>query len=284
MPSTQTRRKRRIGQYLLELRDGAGRTHGDVAELLRKSQTTISKIENGYLLCNFAELGAMLAFYGATEQQRREAQAMWDDAKVDGTRIQVSAAHPVKYRSFVRAEAEAVSIRFMAALAVPGLLQTIDYATAVHAAARRFGTPKDFRRAVQSRRARQQRLHEPDPPAVHALIDEAVLRRRVGGREVMRAQLRHLLELGERQHIVLQVVPFDVGAYGTSSGPTVILGFGATDDPDAVYLEYPGGGSWVENSSDVEAFVLTFDDVADEALSPAESARWMRDLAEQLED
>ena len=78
MPSTQTRRKRRLGQFLLGLREAAGMNHERIAGMLRKSQATISKIENGYSLCNFSELGALLAFYGATEEQSAEARAMWD--------------------------------------------------------------------------------------------------------------------------------------------------------------------------------------------------------------
>ncbi|MBK0870870.1 helix-turn-helix domain-containing protein [Saccharopolyspora sp. HNM0986] len=276
MPSTQTRRKRRLGQFLLALRETADLTHDQVAELLRKSQTSISKIENGYFLCNFSELGALLAFYGASDEQRREAQAMWDDARADGTRIQVSTAHPTKYRAFVRAEAEAVSVRSLAPLAVPGLLQTVDYATAIHAAARHFGTDTDSRRAVRSRRARQRRLYAPDPVQLHALIDEGVLRRQVGGQSVMREQLRHLRTRSEQDNVTIQVVPLEAGAYGTSSGPVTILGFRDEDDPDAVYLEYPGGGTWVENANDVHAFTLTFEDVAAAALTPNESADWLR--------
>lgn len=283
MPSTQTRRKRRLGQFLLSLREAAGMNHERIAGLLRKSQATISKIENGYSLCNFSELGAMLAFYGATEEQSAEARAMWDDAKQDSKRVEHSSSSPPKYRAYIRAEADAESVRSLATEVVPGLLQTPRYSEAVQLAAHRFVDRTISARAVNTKRARQKRLSEGVPLRLHALIDESVLRRVVGGAEVMAEQLRHIVDEAARENVIVQVIPFEIGAYGTSSGSVTIVGFSADDDPDAVYLEYPGGGEWVENESDVQLFGATFADVAEACPAPAESVQWIRARADELE-
>lgn len=282
MPSTQTRRKRRLGQFLLSLREAAGMNHERIAGLLRKSQATISKIENGYSLCNFSELGAMLAFYGATDEQAAEAQAMWDDARQDSKRVEHSSSSPPKYRAYIRAEADADSVRSLATEVVPGLLQTPNYAAAVHAAAHRFVDDTISYRAVETKRARQKRLSGTGRLRLHALIDESVLRRLVGGPEVMAEQLRQLVDMAAQENVTVQVIPFELGAYGTSSGAVTIVGFSAEDDPDAVYLEYPGGGEWVENGRDVQAFGAMFADVADASLPPAASIDWIRSRAEEL--
>lgn len=284
MPSTQTRRKRRLGQFLLGLREAAGMNHERIAELLRKSQATISKIENGHSLCNFSELGAMLAFYGATEEQSVEARAMWDDARQDSKRLEHSSTSPAKYRAYMRAEADADSVRSLATDVVPGLLQTSDYSVAVHEAAHRFVDATVANRAVETKRVRQKRLSGSDAIALHALIDESVLRRLVGGPSVMYRQLDHLVCMSEQENVTVQVIPFEFGAYGTSSGAVTILGFRAEDDPDAAYLEYPGGGEWVENARDVQALAAIFTDVAGGCLSPNDSADWMRERAKELKE
>lgn len=280
MPGTQTRRKRRLGQFLLGLREARGVKHEDVAEMLRKSQSSISKMETGQNLCSFSELGAMLAFYDATDDQRREAQTMWDDASIDSTRIQVPSGHPRKYRSYVRSEADAESVRLMGQLVVPGLLQTLDYARAIHAVGN--SPAAQPRRAVDSRSERQSRLQGDDPLQLHALLDEAVLSRLVGGPSVMRDQLWRLLELAEQDNITMQIVPFEAGAYGSSSGPMVILGFRDGESPDAVYLEYPGGGEWVDNEGDVQVAADLFTEAVGQALTPWESIDVMRDRAREL--
>ncbi|MCP3803539.1 helix-turn-helix domain-containing protein [Allokutzneria sp. A3M-2-11 16] len=284
MPGTRTRRKRKLGAFLKELRERAGIGAEEVAARLRKSQPTISKIENGHVLCGFAELGAMLALYAACEEQRREAEALWDDAKQDATRIEHSSAVPPKFRTFLRAEADATSVQTLESTGIPGLLQTADYAAAVRRAARGFSDPAvGLERAVAARLSRQKRLHGPGALTLHALIDEAVVRRLVGGPRVQREQLVHLLVAAEQDNITVQIIPFDFGAYGTMSGSATILGFADDGYPDAVYLEYPGGGEWVENDDDVRKFRATFADISTETLTPEESAAVIRAHVDALE-
>jgi transcriptional regulator with XRE-family HTH domain len=147
MPSIRTRRKRRLGQFLSGLRKRAGKTEADFEALTRKSQATLSRIETGYTLAGWNDLGAMLTFYGANDEERREAEAMWTDANQDSTRVAHPMAYNAKARAFTRAEVDAVTSRTIEPLGVPGLLQTPEYAAAVRKSAHRFhSSPVDYTR------------------------------------------------------------------------------------------------------------------------------------------
>lgn len=285
MPSTQTRRKRKVGQYLARLRDRSKLTTEEAGRLIRRNQSQISKIENGHILCAYAELTALLAQYGATDDERDEAEALWDDAKQDSTRIDFSSAVPPKFRTYLRTEADAATVRELATGCIPGLLQTADYAAALRAAAHRIiNSSVDVEKAVASRLGRQKLLEGDDPLRLHALIDEGALHRVVGSRAIMARQLRHLARMASEDNIIIQVIRYQDGAYGMMSGNIIVLGFDDPHDPDAVYLEYPGGGQWVDNKDDSQKFVKCFKDVSNQAARAHESAMLIRQLANELEE
>jgi hypothetical protein len=284
MSSTQTRRKRKFGQYLAHLRDRSHHTTEEAGRLIRRNQSQISKVENGHILCAYAELTTLLMFYGATDEERAEAEALWEDAKQDSTRIDHSSAVPKKFRTFLRNEADATIVRELQPCAIPGLLQTVGYSTAIREAAHRIVDPSlDAGKAVAARLARQKLLQGEDPLRLHALIDEAVFHRVVGGPAIMAEQLRHLVSVGAQDNITIQVIRCEAGAYGTMSGPVTILGFDDPQDPDSVYLEYPGGGQWIDDRDDVRKFLLSFEDVSAQASSAKESAVLIEALADDLE-
>jgi hypothetical protein len=247
----------------------------DVADLLQKTAAQVSKYENGHNLCAFAELTAMLVYFGATDEQRREIGSYWQDAKQDSRKIQGSSAVPPKFRAFLRSEADASIERTLQPTAMPGLLQTGDYAAAVHHASRRIVDPTvDAAKATAARLARQQLLSGPEPLVLHALIDEGVIRRVVGSPSVMVNQLEHLLVAGQEDNVTIQVVHEDAGAYGTMSGPMIILGFDTP--PDSIYLEYQGGGEWIDDKETIDKFSAMFNDTTAQALSTAESEALIR--------
>jgi transcriptional regulator with XRE-family HTH domain len=287
MTAVQTRRKRKLGQFLNGLRKRSGKTEADFHALTRKTQSALSRMENGYIMPSWTELGALLGLYGATDAERLAAQGMWEDAKQDGTRLVHPAAYTPEARTYARQEADAAEVRTVEMTVVPGLLQTTEYATAVRLGAHRFANPGiSLEQIVAARQSRQQRLSDDTPLRLHALIDEAALRRVVGGPEVMRAQLLHVLTMAKRANVTVQVVPFGAGSYGSmSGGGTFILSFDDEVDLEAVYLEYNGGGRWVDNADDVRKFILHFNDMASEvALTPKESAALVRTLADALKD
>jgi transcriptional regulator with XRE-family HTH domain len=286
----RTRRKRKLGQFLETLRKRAGKDVDELAREIRKSQPSTSKYLNGYLLIGWADLGVWLDVLGADEDERGEAHRMWEDAKQDSKRVEHPAAYNPKARAFARAEADAATVRQIEPLIVPGLLQISSYAAAVREAAHLFVNPSvNTNRAVAAQASRQKNLHGPDALQLHTLIGEPAITGHVGGPSVMHDQLVHLLKMTALDNITLQVIPQSAGAYGTmSGGGSTILGFEDDSDPDAVYLEFPTGGVWVEEEPDVEKFVKSFDEVVAVALTPEESAEFIRaradDLSRMIED
>jgi transcriptional regulator with XRE-family HTH domain len=283
MPSVKTRRKRKLGKFLLDLREVSRLEQPEVARRLRKSSATVSKIENGHVSPDFPTLTALLLIYGATDDQRQKAEDLWEDARQDSVRVEYSSAMPPKYMAFLRAEAEAASVRTLEQTVVPGLLQTPDYTKSVDIPANRFiPTRQDAERAASSRLRRQERLYDDDPLTLLVLMDEAVIRRTIGGTVVMREQLRHLLDIGELPTVAIRVIPFGAGEYGVMTGSVTILGFAEPDEPDQVYLESPSSGQLVDNADDVRKFVDVFEETVALALPIEESAALIRAEADAL--
>lgn len=283
MPSVRTRRKHKLGSHLARLRKGAKLEQTDIATHLKKSYATVSKIENGHVLPDFATLTLLLAIYNVSEQDRQVAQDMWEEARQDSKRVEHSSGMPPKYRAFLRAEQDAHTVRTLEQTVIPGLLQTPAYARAMNERERQFIRNADLDRALSSRVRRHERLRSSDPLRVRALIDEAAIRRVIGGPAVMAGQLRHLLDLMKLPTITVQVIPFEAGAYGTMSGGATLLSFDHPDEPDVVYLEYPRGGEWIENEDDVAKFSGMLNDTAALALSMTESATLIKGQLKALE-
>lgn len=284
MPSTRTRRKYQVGQALAACRVAAGRTTEQAAALIERTQSQVSKMENGYNLCVYTELTTLLNFYRVPEEQQTEIVALWREAKQDSRRIQGASAFFPKARAFLRAEADAKMARELQPHVVPGLAQTGNYAMAIHAAAQGIiDVTMSAEKVDVARLARQALLRGPNPLTFHALIDECVIRRIVGSRSVMVEQLEYLLTVGELDNVTFRVIPFEAGAYATSSGSFTVLSFDSP--PDSVYLEYPGGGEWVDNREDIAKFTGKFDDVeGSQALTVVESVALIRERIEELRD
>lgn len=172
---------------------------------------------------------------------------------------------------------KAAKFQNISLVAIPGLLQTERYARVLIDAAHRSHRPDaNPMNVINSRLGRQKLLQGDDALAFHVLLDTALIERQVGGPEVMREQLEHLLRAGARPNITLQVIPFETGAYGPTCGPCMIVNYPVPADPPSVYLEYVAGGAWVDNEVDVKRFTAMFDDVANVALSAADTSSLIR--------
>lgn len=182
---------------------------------------------------------------------------------------------PSWFRGFVELEATATTIHAFEVQVVPGLLQTADYARAILSA----GRPEDVEERVAARLERQRILSNPTPPLLWAVLDEAVLRRPVGGREVMQEQLKRLAELATARRIVLQVLPYEAGEHACMDGAMTVLSF--AEGPDVVYLEGPGSGQLIDRPEEVEQCQLRYDLVRAAALSPAASVKMIRAAMEE---
>jgi len=186
------------------------------------------------------------------------------------------APFPSWFRPFVQHEAEATALRWFEQSLVPGLLQTAEYAHAVLST--RIGAAQDeIEQLVASRLERQAILDRDDPPLLWVVIDEGVVRRPVGGTEVMLHQVEHLVEMAERPNVVVQVISREVGAHEGLTGSFVIADFAAA--PSIVYLETALTGLVVERPEDVGAVILRYDTLRTEALPRAASLELLREVA-----
>jgi hypothetical protein len=166
---------------------------------------------------------------------------------------------------------------------ISGLLQTEGYVRALNQAGRRMLDLAAMDEYVRVRLNRQKRLTGSPPLHLHALIDEAALHRLIGGPDVMRHQLGHLLAIGAQSNVTIQVLPFGAGAYGSMSGACTIVDYPDPTDVPGVYVEYLGGGDWVQNSDAIERITASFEDARACALSASDSADLIRQQQRKLE-
>lgn len=262
-------RRRQLGMELRRLREAAGKRQGDAKDYTGLQATAISKIERGKQKIRQADLKLLLQFYGvgsphadALERIRKEAdkRGWWADYGND---------IPGWFRGYVGMETAAAEVWVYETELVPGLLQTPDYTQAISAA-----NPADAEQAdrfTEVRLARQKRITDDDSLIVRAVINEAVIRRPVGGPEVMRAQLDRLAEAAALPNVTLQLLPFSTGEH-----PAMLGGFTALRFPEeplnVIFVEFDTGSVYVEQPSQVERYVGTFEQLSSLALSESETA------------
>jgi hypothetical protein len=189
---------------------------------------------------------------------------------------------PNPYEVYIGLETGASSIRNFEPVVVPGLLQTAEYARETFRNGPRELDRDEVERRVEVRMARQKILSREDRPRLWAVIDEAVIRRVVGGPEVMRGQLRHLADCAEQGKTTLQVVPYRAGAHAGTTGPFVILEFLESTDPTVVYVETVAGDIYLEERIDVSRYNLAFDRLLAAALHPDDSVQLIEQAADAM--
>jgi len=281
--SSPTVKRRRLAAELRRLRETADLTIDDVAERLEWSTAKISRIENARVSVLPRDVKFLLFTYGMSEQD-----AAWDlllslarESRHKGWWQQYGEAIPDWFQVFVGLEAEVASIRGYDAEFVPGILQTEDYARAVHRAQLINASDADIDRLVRVRMERQELLKSDDAPELWLVLNEAVIRRQVGGKAVMRTQLERLVEASRLPNVTLQVVPFNAGAHPAMDGSFNILGFPEPSDPNIVYIEYHTGALYIEREQEVERYQAAFDHLRATAHGMDASRTMMERAAEE---
>jgi transcriptional regulator with XRE-family HTH domain len=277
--SSPTLRKRRLVSELRRLREAADLTIEDVAGRLECSASKISRIETGRVGVTPRDVRDMLSAYGADRSTLDELVQLARDARRRAWWDEFGDVAPGRYVGF---EADAEEVRTYQGLMVPGLLQSEDYTRALIRAVLPDATPAEVDRRVELRKARQALLADGDPLRLHAVVDEAALRRLVGGPQVMAEQLRRLNEVGEQPNITLQVASFEAGGHAAMDGPFVILSFPEQSDPAVVYIESPKGDVYWEEPSDVARYSDLFARLSAESLDPAASSALIGRVAREL--
>lgn len=268
-----------MGAFLRAVRKRAGKSMDDAAGCLKAQRPTVSRYETGEVLPVWSTVHMLLSWYGASDEDLAQAARLFEDAKDEPKSVRLTGGAPKAFRKLVNAEREAVRERRLSPLVIPGLLQTKRYAQALFDAGRALHDPEMRpNSAIATRMERQKPLDGPDPMLLHALVDEAAIHREIGGPDVLREQLEHLLAVAERPNITLQVIPYTAGGYSTMAGSFIIVDYPEDDTTPGVYLEYPAGGAWVDNETDVQRFTTTFDQAAALALPPADTTHLIHQL------
>lgn len=252
--SSPTVRRRQLGMELQRLRDSAGKSQeeaghwiGVTASQVSKYETGDRKVKVGYVrsLCELYDVDAPHKEFLVRLAQESDQRGWWADY---GNTV------PEWYKYFLGFETAAEQIDTYHSELIPGLLQIDEYARGIA-----HDTPADdVEQAIKIRSTRRERLTEGSPLRLRAILNEAVLRRDVGGPEAMLRQLSHLMAMAERPNITIQVVPFSVGFHPGMAGSFSLLRFSQTPAMDSVFIDIKGGVIYVEKPSDVERYINDF--------------------------
>jgi transcriptional regulator with XRE-family HTH domain len=277
-------RRRKLGAELRSLRTGSGLTSGEAARMVGWHQSKVSRIETGASGVKPADVRLLLDAYGVSDPQLREMLQMLAGSDEGGGRHHWWHAYrgvlPTTYRDFISLESQASAMRTLETSVVPGLLQTPEYARAVTRAA--VGGLDDERldALVEVRLARQDVLRSNPPLKLSAILDEAVLRREIGGPDVMSRQLARLIEAARLPQVRLQVLPFTAGAHVGVTGPFVVFSFSSTSDLDVVVLDHLTSSLYLERKEDLEAYSEAFNTLQFHALSPEDSLDYIAGIGD----
>jgi len=275
-----TVRKRRLASELRRLRETAGLTIEDVGEKLECSPSKISRIETLRVGVTPRDVRDMLLLYGVGEEQREYLVQIAREARIKGW---WEAFGDVGRGAFLGFEAEAAILRTYNAVLVPGLAQTEAYIRALISEGAPDMSKEEAERRIAMRMARKNILERPDPPRVSFVLDEAILRRPVGGAEVMRTQFDHIVDLAARPNITFQVIPFVHGSYPGMGSSFVIMEFPDPADRDVVYVEGTVDGQFQDNADEVDYHTMLWGHLVASALPPQDSVAFVADAARQLD-
>ncbi|HEX6673875.1 MAG TPA: helix-turn-helix transcriptional regulator [Actinomycetes bacterium] len=260
-----------VGAQLRRLRTEQGISREQAGEAIRASEWKIHRLENGQVGFKDRDVADLLALYGVTDPGEVEVLlTMAREANAPGWWQQFGDVLPQWFRAFVDLESVATRIRTYEGHLVPGLLQTEDYMRAV-IRAQLAEPPEDVERRVELRQTRQTVLTRPNPPQLWAVVDEAALRRPVGGRKVMRAQVERLLEATELPNLILQVLPLGAGAHPALVSAFSLLRFADQDLPDVAYIEHLTSALYLNKREEVDQYMHAMETICVRSAVPSET-------------
>ncbi|GGW58535.1 helix-turn-helix domain-containing protein [Streptomyces xantholiticus] len=273
-----TVRRRRLGQELRRLREMKGMTAEEVAERLLVSQSKISRLENGRRSISQRDVRDLCGVYEV--EDHRIVDSLMQMAKDSRQQGWWHAFGDIPYSVYIGLETDAASLRVYEPQVVPGLLQTRQYAEALIAGALPESGTTDIEKRVSVRLRRQERIRECEHPLrLWVVIDEAALRREVGGKQLMREQLEHLVELSHEPHVTVQVLPFDMGAHPGINGQYAILEFPDASDSSVVYIEGVTSDLYLEKANDVQKYSVMYEHLRAQALNVDQTRQFIADIA-----
>ncbi|MFJ9902713.1 helix-turn-helix domain-containing protein [Streptomyces sp. NPDC101152] len=276
-----TTRRRQLGADLRRLRELRGLTLEEAGARVGISKATLSRYETKEGTVKWPAVDALCREYDASDEERLALVELAKGARIQGWWRSLADPVPESMNLMLTIEDEVVREDHYACMYIPGLLQTRGYAEAVHRASEIQCPEGEVQHMVDIRMKRQELLDRDEPPHVWCVIDEAALRRRVGGPDVMREQLRQVLALSQRPHVTVQVLPFSTGAHAAAVGSFAVLR-GPTPELDVVYVDLIGGGLFMEKQQELQRYRLAFEYLSAQALDLESSAEIIARISKEF--
>jgi transcriptional regulator with XRE-family HTH domain len=278
-----TVRRMLVGAQLRRLRTEMGLTREEAGEAIRASEWKIHRLENGQVGFKERDIIDLLRLYAVTDPDEVAAFLLLTrEANSPGWWQHYGDVLPRWFRTYVDLESAATLIRTYEGQFIPGLLQTDDYMRAVVQGGDLDQSSEEMGRRVRLRMARQVVLTREQPPRLWAVVDEAALRRPVGGREVMRGQLERLIEATKLANVTLQVLRFEAGAHPAMLGAFSILRFADRGLPDLVYLEHLTNAVYLDKRDEVEHYLDVMELLCVAAEPPAGTVAYLERTLDEL--
>ena len=277
-----TARRIVLGSQLRRLREAAEITRADAGYAIRGSESKISRLELGRVSFKERDVADLLSLYGVDDPGEREVfLEMVKRSNEPGWWHRYTDLMPDWFQDYVGLEESASRIQTYEAQFVPGLLQTEEYARAIATRGRPEASTDVIERRVRLRLKRQELLTRPNAPRLWAVVDESVLHRPIGGKDVMRAQLKRLIEYTKRPNIIIQVVPFDLSGYA-AEGSFTMLRFAEPELPNLVYIEHLTGALYLDKRQEIEAYSRVVDRLMVDAETPERTRRSLAEVMDAL--
>lgn len=258
-----------LGSQLRKLREAKGITREAAGYEIRASGSKISRMELGRVSFKERDVTDLLTMYGVNDPAERDALiGLARQANNPGWWQHFGDVLPSWFQAYLGLEAAASLIRTYEIQFVPGLLQTPEYARAVIMLGHAGATADEINKRVDLRLQRQQILTRSGGPQLWAVIDEAVLRRPIGGVDVMRAQVEALIEAAKLPSVRMQIIPFLAGGHAAAGGPFAILRFPEPELPDVVYVEQLTSAIYLDKREDVDQYAIAMERVCIDAEPP----------------
>jgi transcriptional regulator with XRE-family HTH domain len=266
--NSSTVRRILLGSLLRRLRESKGIAMREAGYHIRATESKISRLETGKVSFKERDVADLLTFYGVVdEKERDQVLDLVREANTLGWWHGFGGVLPPWFEPFIGLESAASVVRTYEMQFIPGLLQCPEYVSAV-VSANHMLAAAELERRVELRMRRQEYLQRENGPVLWVVLDEASLRRPMGGPDVMRAQVRYLIEQAARPNVTIQLLPYAVGAHAAEGGAFTLLRFTESDLRDVVYLEHLTGAQYIEKPEDVEQYTRAMDQISVDALHP----------------
>ncbi|MFD8970169.1 helix-turn-helix domain-containing protein [Streptomyces sp. NPDC059568] len=276
-----TIRQRRLGAELRRLRELAELSATEAGRLHGTTQSRISNIESGGYPVSAERVRTLARLYGCVDQSFIDALTSMTGGRARGWWDDYREILTSEFLDLAELEHHALAIRVASAIHLPGLLQTADHARALFKDVVPPFDPPVIEHLLSFRIKRQAVIYGERPTPLSTVIHEAALRMGFGGRKMARAQLEHLVDMGEREHITVRVIPFGTGSFPSSGSGIIYLG-GEVPELDTAQLDTDMGSGFVGAQPQLVAYRAVLDQLEETALTPEESRDLIHNIAQSI--